>query len=132
MKIISGLCPCTSNKLFSKCCYPYLSASSAAKTPEKLMRSRFSAYKMGNNGAYLLSTWHPSTRPKVSVDQMNKTEMQWQDLEIIDKSVFGETGLVEFKAWYLNEQNELECLHERSRFVRESKQWFYLEGTLFN
>jgi len=39
---------------------------------------------MGNNGAYLLSTWHPSTRPKVSVDQMNKTEMQWQDLEIID------------------------------------------------
>lgn len=132
MKTTNALCPCTSNKPFSKCCLPYLSSTSYAKTPEKLMRSRFSAYKTGNNGAYLLSTWHTSTRPQVSEHEMNKSDMQWQHLDIINKSVDGESGLVEFKAWYLNELNELECLHERSRFVRKDKRWFYLDGKLFD
>ena len=61
-------CPCgrqergrTAN--YGDCCGRYLaSVGVPAPDAQTLMRSRYSAYALGLT-PYLLSTWHPSTRP---------------------------------------------------------------------
>jgi SEC-C motif-containing protein len=77
------------------------------------MRSRFSAFVLGLD-AYLLASWHPSTRPvTLELDD----EVEWRRLQIVDVS----GDVVEFRASYRGG-----LLHERSRFVQEGGTWFYL------
>ncbi|MQM32004.1 MAG: hypothetical protein CRU78_16430, partial [Candidatus Accumulibacter phosphatis] len=54
-------CPCGSERPYAECCGP-LHDGAAAPDAAALMRSRYSAYVLAIE-AYLLSTWHPSTRP---------------------------------------------------------------------
>ena len=49
-------CPCGSGRTFDECCGPFLSGAAAALTPEALMRSRYTAYAVGDD-AYVLATW---------------------------------------------------------------------------
>jgi SEC-C motif domain protein len=114
-------CPCDSHRPYSQCCKP-LHGGVAATTAEALMRSRYSAYVL-EIGAYLLSTWHPSTRPQ-SLD-LHKT--QWLGLTVKQHSAAGDTATVEFVARY-KVQGKAHRLHERSRFVREEGRWFYVDG----
>lgn len=84
------------------------------------MRSRYSAFAIGN-AAYLLETWHPSTRPAtMELD----ADTRWYRLDILATSRGGPldtTGTVEFEAFYRGgSQREL------SSFVRERGRWFYL------
>jgi SEC-C motif-containing protein len=89
------------------------------------MRSRFAAFAVGDP-AYLLATWHPSTRP-ASLELEPGTE--WRRLEIRGVTGGGEAdtdGTVEFVAYFWEAQaHQHGQLHERSAFVRERGQWFY-------
>jgi SEC-C motif-containing protein len=103
-----------------------LSGPKKAATAEALMRSRYSAYVMGDI-AYLLLTWHSSTRPP-AIDP--DTIPDWCGLDIIrtDKGqVDDDEGIVEFKATALSHGRIL-TLHEVSRFVQEAGQWLYVSG----
>jgi SEC-C motif-containing protein len=91
-----------------------------------LMRSRYSAYVAGDI-AYLLRTWHPSTRPP-AIEAA--TIPDWCGLEIIrtEQGLEGdETGKVEFQATARSHHNNL-TLHEVSHFVQEAGQWLYVAG----
>ena len=91
------------------------------------MRSRFSAFALGLD-AYLLSSWHPSTRPS-SLDLDDGTV--WRKLQIVDTAAGGpdvETGVVEFRASYRDADGTAGVLHERSRFERVDGRWRYLDG----
>lgn len=90
------------------------------------MRSRFDAFRRGD-AAWLLRTWHPSTRPRELDLRENP---KWRGLQIVDTAGGGasDDGIVEFRATYLTGEGGLGILHERSRFVRESGRWFYLDG----
>ncbi|RUP37281.1 MAG: preprotein translocase [Gordonia sp. (in: high G+C Gram-positive bacteria)] len=93
------------------------------------MRSRFAAFRDGD-AQWLLDTWHPSTRPE-SVDLHDNP--RWRGLQIIDTQDGGvgdDTGVVEFRATYLDGDGNLGVLHERSRFVREDGRWFYVDGVI--
>lgn len=133
---LTASCPCTSGKLFGKCCGRFIGehggqTAQFPKTPEQLMRSRFCAYKLGGCGEYLLATWHPKYTPAVSALSLSTRELDWQHLEIIDTSVTGDRGTVEFKAWFSvtpGELAQLECMHERSAFIRAAQQWQYTHG----
>lgn len=71
-------CPCGGPE-YATCCAPWLQGQ-AAPTPEALMRSRYTAYTQKNE-AYLLATWHPSTRPAPGfIDPEEK--LQWLGLEV--------------------------------------------------
>lgn len=98
-------------------------------TAEELMRSRFVAFKSAD-AAWLLRTWHPSTRP----DDLDLGDNpRWRGLQIVDVVDGGadaESGVVEFRATYLQDDGELGILHERSRFVREGGRWYYVDGDL--
>jgi SEC-C motif-containing protein len=96
-------------------------------TAEALMRSRFDAFRRGD-AAWLLRTWHPSTRPQ-ALDLSDNP--RWRGLQIVDTVAGGlhdDTGVVEFRATYLDEGMDVGVMEERSRFVREDGRWFYLDG----
>ena len=123
------LCPCGTGQAFNRCCQPLLNNDQPAASAVTLMRSRYSAYALGNK-EYLLRTWHSSTRP-TDID-LSSHQQNWQRLKIID-TVAGQTGdvsgEVEFVAIY-KVNGRAERLHERSRFEREGQQWRYLDGTI--
>lgn len=54
-------CPCGRAATYAQCCGQY-HAGATAPDAETLMRARYSAY-VRRDVAYLLASWHPSTRP---------------------------------------------------------------------
>lgn len=92
------------------------------------MRSRYEAYRDGDV-AWLLASWHPSTRPATLNLANNPT---WRGLQIVDTVSGGpddDAGVVEFRATYLVPGGGIGVQRERSRFVREEGRWYYLEAT---
>ena len=60
---LGGTVHLVSTVQFGACCGPLHDGTEFADTAERLMRSRYSAYVVGDVD-YLLATWHPSTRPQ--------------------------------------------------------------------
>lgn len=122
-----GRCPCLSGSTFGHCCHPVLSGR-PAPTAERLMRSRYTAFSIGDD-AYLRRSWHPSTRPTdVAIDP----DTQWRRLDIVASSgggPFDREGTVEFRAVWRDGATR-GVLHERSRFVREGRDWQYVDGEI--
>lgn len=87
------------------------------------MRSRYSAFAM-RDAAYLIATWHPTTRP-ASLDL--DTSEEWVQLRVLATRTVGDNATVEFIARSRN-GGRTSSLHEISRFVREEGRWFYLDG----
>ncbi|MEU6412030.1 YchJ family metal-binding protein [Microbispora sp. NPDC046933] len=118
-------CPCGLPGAYGECCGRF-HAGQAAPTAEALMRSRFSAFAVEDE-AYLLRTWHPSTRPaRVEFEQ----GMRWTGLRI--EAVTGGSpihtdGTVTFLARYAYRGQPGE-MREQSRFVRHEGAWVYLDA----
>ena len=75
----SQLCPCKRGELFGACCGPLLAGERPAGSAEVLMRSRYTAFAVGDT-EYLLRSWHPRTRPKTLDLDPNQ---RWLFLEIV-------------------------------------------------
>jgi SEC-C motif-containing protein len=123
-------CICGKSKPFAKCCDRFISGKHNAKTPEQLMRSRFSAYALGGFGKYLISTWLPASSKGLSVSELSEKTVNWQRLKIVSSSQQGNNGVVEFNAWFYKStsSDEMEIMHEISEFVRIQSRWFYVGG----
>lgn len=122
-------CPCGSGRGYDECCGHYISGDSHAPTAEALMRSRYSAYVRADE-AYLLKTWHASTRP-TEVDFDGGQTTRWLGLKIVASEAGGEQddeGMVEFIARFKPGGSRAERMHERSRFRREGGEWYYVDG----
>ena len=122
-------CPCGTNLEYQACCELYHKGLAKPETAEQLMRSRYSAFAKKNE-QYVLDTWHPSERSE-EID-LKKDLTWWLGLEILNTSLgqVGDlAGEVEFIASYRLRKREYK-LHERSSFVKEDGQWFYVDGVL--
>ncbi len=121
-----GRCPCGSGDTYADCCRPLHIGERDADTALALMRSRFSAFALGDPD-YLLASWHPSTRPKrLDLD----SDVVWRRLQIVDTEAGAQddsSGVVEFRAQYVR-HGKRHILHERSRFTRERGRWLYVDG----
>ncbi|TDN93142.1 YchJ family metal-binding protein [Microbacterium sp. BK668] len=120
-------CPCGSGARFDGCCAPVLRGEPAA-TAERLMRSRYTAFVVGDD-RHLVATWHPGTRPD-SVDL--DPRLRWTGLAIVATDAGREgdrRGRVEFRASW-RDGGTTGVLHETSRFVFQSDRWWYLDGDL--
>ncbi|WP_067140135.1 YchJ family protein [Microtetraspora malaysiensis] len=117
-------CPCGTGLPYRDCCGRLHRGEAAATTAEALMRSRFSAFSVGDAG-YLLRTWHPSTRPA----RLDLAEgPRWVRLEILGGtggSAFHTEGTVRFRAHY-EDRGTPGAMEENSRFVRDAGAWTYL------
>jgi SEC-C motif domain protein len=99
----------------------------AALTPVALMRSRYSAYVLGD-ADYLLATWHASTRP-ASLDLDDAQAVRWLGLDVKrHASHDADHATVEFIARYRTGGAPAVRLHEISCFVREEGRWYYVDG----
>lgn len=119
-------CPCGSGRAYAACCGRY-HGGEAAPTPEALMRSRYSAYVLGERD-YLLRSWHSSTRP---ADLELDDGARWLGLKVLHAEGGAEDaeGSVEFVARY-KIGGRAYRMEEKSRFVREDGRWVYLDGLL--
>lgn len=126
-------CPCGSGRPYDDCCGALHRDERVAATAEELMRSRYSAFALGD-AVYLLATWHPSTRPKtLTLDD----RIEWLRLRILDADdaddgagpAAASERTVEFRAVFRTADGR-DQLHERSRFVREAGRWYYLGGDI--
>jgi SEC-C motif domain protein len=119
-------CPCGTGLPYDECCGPLHDGTTTAATAEQLMRSRYSAFAVGDPG-YLLATWHPTTRPRtLDLDP----EIRWTGLDVLattDGAMLSPEGTVEFRAHYVRGRGS-GAQHENSRFLRENGQWRYLDG----
>ena len=119
-------CPCASGRTFADCCGRYIDTAIPAPDAEALMRSRYTAYTLRNE-AYLLATWHRSTRPSALPLTANQ---KWLGLEVRAHAIDAndpDRATVEFVA-----RSRVGGLgirqHELSTFLREAGRWFYLSG----
>jgi len=119
-------CPCLSGETYGACCLPFHSGDALAPTAERLMRSRYSAYVVGD-AAYLQASWDPRTRPAaLELDPAQR----WYRLDILATARGGmldTEGTVEFVAGY-RLGGEAGRQHEVSRFIRSGRRWLYVDA----
>jgi SEC-C motif-containing protein len=126
-------CPCYSGKTYGDCCEPIINKG-PAHTALALMRSRFTAYQTVQT-EYIYNTTHANTRGKYKLSEIYSwaKENSWSKLEIISVE-HGNTrdtrGIVEFKAYFRDKNEKDQIHHERSTFLKEDGQWFYLDGEI--
>ncbi|HBK2505915.1 TPA: SEC-C domain-containing protein [Escherichia coli] len=106
---MSQLCPCGSAVEYSLCCHPYVSGEKVAPDPEHLMRSRYCAFVM-QDADYLIKTWHPSCGAAALRAELMAG---FAHTEWLGFTEGGKTG----------------AIIERSRFLKENGQWYYIDGT---
>jgi SEC-C motif-containing protein len=119
---------------YPECCEPAHHGHPPA-TAEALMRSRYSAFALDDD-AYVLSSWHPHTRPGTIEPDPG---LRWVGLDILSSTgggMFDAEGTVEFRAHYRDHGKHADMV-ERSRFVRHDGQWVYwgpilTDGSLAN
>jgi SEC-C motif-containing protein len=121
-------CPCGTGRDYAACCGRY-HAGEAAPDAEALMRSRYSAFVLGD-AAYLRASWHPDTCPaELGLEAEGAPTTTWLGLTVKRHRVTGpDTAEVEFIARYRVGGGRAVRLHERSRFVRIDGRWLYVDG----
>jgi SEC-C motif-containing protein len=111
---------------YARCCGRYLDGGEIPQTAEQLMRSRYCGFALCDE-PYLLSTWHPDTRPSnVRLDERQR----WLGLSIRATEAGGpddDIGFVEFVARF-KVDGKGHRLHENSRFEKIAGRWYYLDG----
>jgi len=122
------ICWCGNEKRTTDCCEPYLAGELIPPTAEATMRSRYSAYVTLNRD-YLLSTWHPQTRPKnIELD----SSQRWLGLKVVRTeagSASDAQGTVQFVARY-KVAGRGHRIEELSHFSRVDGRWLYLTGDI--
>lgn len=109
---------------FGECCGPLLQGKQFAVDAEALMRSRYTAYVLGD-AAYLRRSWHPDTCP---ADLSLDAGVQWLGLKIERHTRISSTHAeVVFIARYRLD-GRVYRLAEHSRFVLEQGRWLYCEA----
>jgi SEC-C motif-containing protein len=154
---VNQKCFCGSNKDFLSCCQPFIDRNVNQEvnqqtfpiTPEQLMRSRFSAYAVGN-AQYIYDTYAKTSKASQSVKEISdwSKACTWIALQIHSvknsgtKTTESSEQFVEFSAFYIT--NDILCeLRENSRFVLEcitgegssenesqDLQWCYIDGDI--
>ena len=116
-------CPCGLPNAYDDCCGRFHRGADAP-TAELLMRSRYSAFAVGDAG-YLERTWHPDTCPRrIHLG----TDRTWTGLDVIATTAGGlldQRGTVEFAAHHRDATGD-HVQTEVSEFVRIDGRWVYV------
>ena len=123
-RMLPTRCPCLSGETYEACCGRFHDGRADAPTAEQLMRSRYSAFAVGD-ADYLRRTWHAPTRPaELEVDP----GVRWTRLDVLGTrggGPFDTEGTVEFRAHY-RADGVPGSQHEVSRFLRVDGRWLYV------
>ena len=112
-------CPCGSELSYELCCRRYIEEKANAPTPSALMRSRYTAFVLGN------VNYIGATMKRNALEQFDATETKnwlqgvtWLGLSVLDERLkTPRQGFVTFEAKYLF-QNKPEFICEKSEFQK--------------
>ena len=130
MLIKNNFCPCGYTKPYNKCC-AILHNNVCATTAEALMRSRYTAFYM-NKTDYLIATTLPKQQKTLIANDIYKpnNNIKWCKLDILatkDGRQQDTTGVVEFKAWYIDSSSGLKHYYvEVSSFLKQDNRWYFV------
>jgi SEC-C motif-containing protein len=117
---INALCPCGTKLKYKKCCRP-LHKGAVAKDALQLMRSRYSAFALGEI-AYIIKT---STFQKDFEDLLSfSQECEFTQLKIIEFINSDEVSYVTFEATLFCNGID-SSFREKSRFIKDKNRWLY-------
>jgi SEC-C motif-containing protein len=125
-------CFCGSERPIEQCCARLHRGQPAASAGE-LMRSRYSAYVLGEID-YLIQTTLPAQQPglnRTAIEVWSR-QSQWLGLTVESEvSLPGNPphGLVTFTARWRDAQGE-HSHRERSAFVERAGRWYYIDSTV--
>jgi SEC-C motif-containing protein len=120
------LCPCGSGRPRSECCQPVIDRERVAVTAEELMRSRYTAFVVGDVD-WIMDSHHPDTVAEIDRDEVADWSKQsdWQGLSIretVDGGADDDEGIVVFRARYKLNGQEVNHV-ERAKFLRADGEW---------
>ena len=123
-------CPCQSGLEYEKCCAPLHKNFKEAKSPQSLMRARYSAY-VNSNIDFIVATHHPDKVGGFDREEAENwaDESEWLGLKIIDSSEQGDSGEVLFECSY-GLDGETHLHRERSSFRKWEGSWYFYDGAL--
>lgn len=124
-------CPCGSGDPLATCCLPVIKGERSAATAADLMRSRYTAFTIGEVD-YIATSHHPETRDSVDRDEVQtwSKESEWLGLEIFDTEAGGtddDDGVVVFTARY-RYQGHVHDHVERALFRRDGSEWKFYDA----
>ena len=126
-------CVCGLGESTETCCGPIIAGTRPAETAEALMRSRYSAYVLGEVD-YILGSLHPDHRQDVDREATEtwSKKATWTGLEVVKAEGGGakdDLGVVEFIARFeLN--GAAQTHHEVAEFARSKGRWYYVDGKI--
>lgn len=119
-------CPCGQDRPLAACCGPYLEGQAVPETAEQLMRSRYSAYSIGNID-YICETEESPNRDTI---ENWARSTRFKRLRVLAGERGGkedETGTVTFEADF--ETNGENGTHrETSQFQKHEGRWIFVRG----
>lgn len=123
-------CPCGSQKDYTSCCGPLL-AGKPAPTAEALMRSRYTAYSLGNLD-YIQRTCAGEAALAFNRDEAAQSAQGTEWIGLTIEATEGgkeadDTGKVTFTARY-RQHGRIHALSETSEFRRVLGAWRYTKG----
>ncbi|GAD79354.1 YchJ family metal-binding protein [Vibrio ezurae] len=127
------LCRCHSHKPYQDCCQPIHLDPRQALVPEQLMRARYCAHEL-KLVDFVIQTYHPSCHASEDADAIAESVSgDWSKLEVVNSESGSNDneGFVTFNA-YFSEDKRQYSFTEKSRFVREDGQWFYIDGEMYD
>jgi SEC-C motif-containing protein len=126
------VCVCGLEPETESCCGRYIHGGAKVPTAEALMRSRYTAYVLGEID-YLVSSHDPAKRDEIDSDSARQwsREAEWRGLEVHEAKGGPEDdeGVVEFTARY-EMQGRLVRHRERAIFRRIDGTWYYHDGDM--
>lgn len=122
------LCPCGSNNNYLECCGRFIENNELPNTPEKLMRSRYTAFTLANID-YIAATMSGNAMHDFDLASAYNfaTGVKWVSLKVIDSGLNSDTiGFVKFQAKY-KVNGKMEKLNEHSLFEKIENKWYYTD-----
>jgi len=124
-------CPCCSGEFYANCCEPFITGAQQPKTPEQLMRSRYTAYTQCNID-YIFNTMRDDALKKANREDAARwaKRIVWKSLEIVEASDVDKNSTeatVEFAAHY-EENDKPKTMREKSVFKKYDGAWYYVSS----
>jgi len=129
---VNSLCPCGSKKKYKKCCKVFHNGT-LPKTALELMKSRYSAYAVGNS-KYIMNTTH------VLNSEYSQDKKTWEEniQNFMKDSTFNSLEILEFldglPEAYVTFKANIDIngvdstFTEKSKFIKENEKWLYVNG----
>lgn len=120
------MCICGKVEDYNHCCGRFISKRENAQTPEELMRSRFTAFSLGEVD-YILDT-EQLAKPNKKSDLIEWCDqITYTKLDVLSSSFKDDKGNVHFKAYYRDGMEQV-ILEENSDFIKSGNKWYYVSG----